>query len=256
MLILLSPSKTQTINNKQPHQSRQPALLDKSEIIITFLKTLGKDQLAELMKTSAKLTDQTIKRISNFSVPHPPGKSGAALTTFQGDAFSAITTDSYSDEDFDFADSHLRIISGLYGILRPFDLIQPYRLEMATRLKIEGTNSLYEFWGETITSIINKDLAQLNTNIVINCASQEYSKAILPRKLTGTMVSMTFRQTKDGTTKTIAIYAKRARGMFVDFVIKNKLTEKKQLTGFSTDGYRYLPEHSTKNEFVFVKKMT
>ena len=255
MILILSPSKKQTITNKQPQHTCQPAMIDQASMLVALLKSFSQDQLAELMKTSPKLTEQTMARIIDFSAPHMPDISGAALTTFQGDAFAAIATDTYNDDDFNFANKHIRILSGLYGILRPLDLIQPYRLEMATRLKSKKGKTLYDFWNQTITNQLNYDIGPRKDNVIVNCASQEYAKVIIRDKLNCEMITVTFRQKKKGITKTIAIYAKRARGMFVDYVIRNRITEKKQLSAFDSDGYCFLPRRSTTTELVFIKKL-
>lgn len=148
MLFILSPSKTQKKSSKQPGNTSQPQFLAEAGILVSQLQKYDSARLAEIMKTSPKLTGEVKKKINDFSIPHTIENAGAALCTFQGEAFSAIKTNEYSADDFAFADTHIRILSGLYGVLKPCDLIQPYRLEMATKLKTRQGASIYEFWGK------------------------------------------------------------------------------------------------------------
>ena len=158
-----------------------------------------------------------------------------------------MTLDTYSPGDFRFAQTHLRILSGLYGILRPLDLMQPYRLEMATRLSSDWGKNLYDFWGTDITEALNRDLGKMQVPRIVNCASKEYSRAIQPKQLIAPMITITFRQMKNNGLKSMAIYTKRARGMFVDYMIRSRIREVEQLSAFAAGGYRFAPELSERN---------
>lgn len=251
MLIIIAPSKTQEVSKQAAAEYLQPALLKETALLLKILKSYDQQEIGELMHISPKLAALTCKRFHNFVLPHSPDSAGAALTTFQGDVFSEIETDTYSDTDFAFAQKHLRILSGLYGVLRPADLIQPYRLEMGTKLANQRGKTLYDFWGGRITEQINNDLAHQDENTIINCASLEYSRSILRKKLAGSMLNITFKQRKQDNLKTIAIYSKRARGMFVDYIIKNRITTTDQLYAFNRNGYRYASDLSGDAEIVF-----
>jgi len=252
MIVIASPSKTQRLGLASGNHCFQPPFLEQARTLIGLLKLLDKSELAQLMNTSEKLTDLTHQRIRDFTAPHTAENAGTVLPTFQGDAFSAMTTASYSADDFQFAQTHLRILSGLYGVLRPLDLMQPYRLEMATRLISDRGHNLYAFWGTIITESLNKELESMKEQVVINCASKEYSRAIEQKLLTAPLLTITFKQQKNGMLKTIAIHAKRARGMFIDYLIKKRINEIDRLTEFSEGGYCFAPDLSSSSELVFV----
>jgi cytoplasmic iron level regulating protein YaaA (DUF328/UPF0246 family) len=251
MLIIISPSKTQSVPEQAASTYSQPALLEQTKLLVKILMSFDQQEIGELMHISPKLAALTRERLHSFVLPHSPESAGTALTTFQGDVFSEIDTDSYSDSDFAFAQKHVRILSGLYGILRPADLIQPYRLEMGTKLANDRGKNLYDFWGNHITEQINNDLAHQQEKTIINCASLEYSRSIQGKKLAGSMLNITFKQRKQGNLKTIAIYSKRARGMFVDYIIKKRITTTDHLYAFNRNGYRYAADLSDEAEIVF-----
>lgn len=255
MIFIVSPSKTQRPGLAPGTPYFQPQFMRQATALIDVLRQLKRGELARLMNISEKLTDLNYLRIHEFSIPHTAKNSGTALTTFQGDAFSAMTTGSYSQDDFQFAHAHLRILSGLYGILRPLDLMQPYRLEMATKLVSEKGQNLYEFWGTAITESFNKELEYMKEQVIINCASREYSRTLQQNLLAAPMLNITFRQRKDNVLKTIAIHAKRARGLFVDYLIKNRVSDIDQLTSFTGAGYEFAPNLSSSSELVFVKTL-
>lgn len=255
MLLILSTSKTQDFSFKHPYRTSQPLMLDQALLLNRRLRALDTSELSQLMKTSPKLTALTQEKIENFSLPHTPENAGAALTVFRGDAFSALSISNYSNEDFDHADKHIRILSGLYGILRPLDLIQPYRLEMGARMETDRGSSLYDFWGDKVTASLNSDLQKMKSELIVNCASSEYSRVVKKKDLQGEMVALSFKQEKQDQIRTIAIYSKRARGMFTDFFIRNRISRQSQLADFQADGYRQRDDLSTPGELVFVKKL-
>jgi uncharacterized protein len=250
MQIILSSSKTQDMDCRQFPTTSIPLFLDRCEELVKRLQTYDVEDLASLMKMSSKLAELTWSRFDNFTFPPTPAHSRQALLTFQGDVFSGIDSDQYNEADFSFAQKHLRILSGLYGILRPLDLIQPYRLEMAARFSAKKEDSLYSFWQESITQQLNKDLQEEQPTL-LNLASTEYSRVIDKKKLKATIVDVTFKEKKGDTFKVVAIHAKRARGKMVDYIIKNRITSADLLQNFSEDGYRYKKELSTNTLLTF-----
>jgi len=252
MIIIISPSKTQRVVLSPENHHYQPSFMEDTKALIKLLKPLGRNDLANLMNISEKLAGLTYERIHEFTAPHRAETAGTALTTFQGDAFSAMGKDSYKPDDFLFAQAHLRILSGLYGFLRPLDLMQPYRLEMGTRLLSDRGKNLYEFWGSAITEALNGELGKMPEQVVVNCASKEYSRVIKEKLLIGPMITITFKQQKNKALKSIAIHAKRARGMFVDYLIKKRISDIDQLPGFRAGGYTFASNLSTSSELTFI----
>jgi cytoplasmic iron level regulating protein YaaA (DUF328/UPF0246 family) len=231
----------------------QPALLDKTQQLVDQLSLLSPIQLAELMRMSAKLADLTFERYQAFSVPFTLQNARQALLLFRGDQFNPLAIDQYTEEDFLFIQNYLRILSGLYGVLRPLDLIQPYRLEMATRNIGEQGRNLFEFWGDALTIQLRNTLSLQENPVLVNLASDEYFKALQPRALGCPVLKVSFKEIKNNTPRVIAIHAKRARGMMVDFVIRNRLTEVERLKDFSMAGYQYTNEFSSNKEWVFIR---
>ena len=253
MLLIISPSKTQESDVPIRSDYSQPLFLDKIEQLVRRLKQLDQLQLAALMKMSDKLAALNYQRFQDFQFPFTPDNSRQALLMFRGDQFNPMAVDSYLDEQFAHAQQHLRIVSGLYGMLRPLDLMQPYRLEMATKLVVGEANNLYSFWGDLVTRKLNNELSGDLQPVLVNLASAEYFKVIRRKELHADILTLSFKQEKQGKLKTIAIYAKRARGAMVDFVIQNRITRPIDLRGFNRDGYRFKSDLSTDNEWVFVR---
>jgi len=255
MLVIVSPSKSQTPQVITGIEPTQPLFAESAASLAARLQKLGANGIAELMGISPVLAQSTFQRCRDFSTPHRPENSGSALATFCGDAFSAVSATSYNQAELTFAQSHLRILSGLYGLLRPLDLMQPYRLEMATRGLLPQAASLYEFWGHRISEQLNGELAGHRHKIIINCASREYSRVVVPKAISARILTASFKQESGGKLKTIAIYAKRARGLFVDWLIRNLVDDPQHLPSFSEGGYRYAEECSAKDEIVFVMRL-
>lgn len=255
MLLVINSTKTQNVSPRNDLETSQPSLAGLTQKLCKRCKLLSKQEIVEIMKVSDKLADSTYQRFQQFSLPHDEQTAGPALTTFAGDVFSEIHHHHFQEEEFHFAQQHLRVLSGLYGILRPLDLMQSYRLEMGCRIDVGKAANLYEYWSESITDRLNRDLQQTGSSLVLNCASKEYSRAVLQKKLQGSMQTLTFKQKKNGTTRSIAIYGKRARGMFVDWFITNRITEKGRLTEFDRGGYRFVEELSGETELVFVTEL-
>ncbi|GAB6190333.1 peroxide stress protein YaaA [Desulfocastanea catecholica] len=255
MQIITAPSKTQQCNGRIYAQYTQPLLLDKAKILIDRLKLLDRDELSRLMRTSERLTESTYQRIHTFTLPFSPDNAKQALFTFQGDAYSAIQAADYSPEQLRYAQEHLFILSGLYGLLRPLDLMQPYRLEMGCSLSVAGVDTLYQFWREKITASINEAFAESADRVLVNLASKEYAKVVDERQLQAQMVHVTFQQKHQGRLRTIAIHAKRARGMMIDFAITNHIDTAAGLQEFRDDGYSFSRENSSATKWFFVKSV-
>src|SRR5690606_26757626 len=210
-------------------------------------------KLTELMTVSENIAALNHERFRNFTTPFTPENAKQALLAFKGDVYTDIEVENYSTKEFDFAQDHLRILSGLYGLLKPLDLIQPYRLEMKIKLKNSRGKDLYEFWGERITKAINADLEKNKESVLINLASNEYYKVINPKKIKGEIITPVFKDHKDGQYKIIAFYAKRARGMMANFIIKKGLRNPEELKTFEEGGYEYSEPLSNEKEWVFIR---
>ncbi len=254
MLLVISPAKTQDINCRAYSRYTMPTLLGESRLLVEILKGCNEKELGELMGISDALARLNRQRFRAFHTPFDLQNAGQALLVFKGDVYGGMDTDNYEDEDFDFAQTHLRILSGLYGVLRPLDLIQPYRLEMGTRLASERGKDLYAFWGGRISAALNADLPDNGQPELINLASAEYFKAVRPKEIRGRVVTVTFKERKNGDYRVIGLTAKRARGLMADFVIKNRLTKSDDLQGFDREGYRFRADLSDETELVFCRE--
>ncbi len=254
MIIALSPSKGQSFDCQVPVANyTQPSLLNHSKRLIHELRPLQIPALQKLMHISEKIAVLNAKRYRDFSIPFTRKNAKQALFVFQGDVYRQIPVDAYSDSDLVFAQTHLRILSGLYGVLRPLDLIQPYRLEMKTKLKTVRGDNLYQFWGERLTKRLNKAMENLKNPVLINLASKEYFKAIQPKRLKGRLITTHFKEIKDGKARIIGIYAKRARGMMAHYLIKNRVETPEQIKRFNSAGYRFSENDSNAHDWIFVR---
>ncbi len=252
MLAVISPAKT--LDFESPLATRhftQPAFLDEACELVDALKKLEPHHLSELMGISAKLGELNAQRYQQWHTPFSPENARQALLAFRGDVYTGLDADSFSDADFQFAQDHLRILSGLYGLLRPLDLIQAYRLEMGTAFPNRHGKDLYAFWGGTVTTAINDCLS--DDGVLVNLASNEYFKSVKPAALNGRVITPQFRDWKNGRYKMISFYAKKARGMMVAYMVKHRLTEPDQLKDFDTAGYRFSPEQSEGDSWVFLR---
>jgi len=251
MIFLLSPSKTQDFTRSGYSDFTIPALLNQGEVLIDQLKTLSSEEISSLMKVSDKLAILNHQRFQDFHLPFDLENSKQALLAFKGTVYDGIDVDHYSEQDFQFAQDKMRILSGLYGILRPLDLIQPYRLEMGTKLATERGNNLYMFWNDRVTDSLNQDMAKESDKIVVNLASQEYFKVIQPKKLDGRILTISFKEEKKGVLKVIAVYAKKARGLMSNFIIKNRINTIDRMKEFSEAGYCYNQALSKEEHWIF-----
>lgn len=257
MLTILSPSKTQDFSDGQSkavqHLSTEPALLAESEALVKELKKKSIGDIVRLMDVSENIATLNYNRYRDFSTPFTTYNAKQTLLTFKGDVYTDIAVDEYTTEDFEFAQQHLCILSGLYGLLKPLDLIQPYRLEMKTPLKNPRGKDLYQFWGDRITEQLNQWLEKQNSKVLINLASQEYFKALDVRKMQGEIITPVFKENKGNVYKTVAIHAKRARGMMANYIIRHRIDEPESIKGFAEAGYQYSEPHSQEKEWVFVR---
>ncbi|GAA0418451.1 peroxide stress protein YaaA [Cocleimonas flava] len=252
MIITLSPSKGQDFETPTPSDIHTlPDQLADSQLLINEAKKLSSEDVSELMDVSENISNLNVQRFQDWNRDFNTQNAKAALFAFKGDVYSGIQKESYNDDDLAYAQNHLRILSGLYGALRPMDLIQPYRLEMKTRLKNPRGDNLYQFWGDKITQQLNESLEGQTEKVLINLASNEYFKSVKPKILDGKILSVNFKETKDGKTRVIAIFAKKARGMMADFILRNRIEHPEDIKDFGSDGYKFDAKESTDNNWVF-----
>lgn len=252
MLMILSPAKNLDFTSKLPTRTyTQPQCIERANLLVDELKKCSPPQLATLMKISDKLAILNAQRFNDWQLPFSPNNARPAVLAFNGDVYAGLRAASLSEQDFAWAQNHLRILSGLYGVLRPLDLIQPYRLEMGTKLSTSAGNDLYQFWGQTLCQLIQAALTHLGDDLLINLASDMYAKAVLLADLRAHVVQPIFLDEQKGQFKIVSFYAKRARGLMARFIIKNRITSLNALKGFSEAGYFFCKTESTKNILVF-----
>ena len=252
MLTLLSPAKTLDFETPPvTDQHSLPDYLDDSAELIDVLRKYSPDEIGALMKLSPKLSELNVQRYSDWKIPFPEGESKAAVLAFKGDVYTGLDADNMSKADLDYAQGHLRILSGLYGLLRPLDLILPYRLEMGTKLGIDRGKDLYTFWGDKITDALNELTEQSGINTIVNLASNEYFKSVKPKALKAELITPVFRDEKNGKYKIISFYAKKARGLMAAYQITQRIENAEDLKKFDVAGYRFSEEESTATEWVF-----
>lgn len=255
MLLLISPAKTLDFETPPPTtEFTQPDFLKQSRQLIGELRELSPQAISQLMSISDKLGVLNYDRFARWKTPFKPDNAKQAIFAFQGDVYTGMEAENFSSDDIEFAQQHLRILSGLYGLLRPLDLIQPYRLEMGTAFANSNGKNLYEFWDGSITKAINKQLAELHSKQVINLASTEYFSAVKPKLLKADIITPVFKDKKNGEYKIISFFAKKARGMMSAYIIKNKILEPEAIKHFNTAGYSFNPGLSKDREWVFTRE--
>ena len=254
MLILISPAKTLDFDTPAPTRTAtQPVFLDDSQLLIDDLQKLTPDGVSSLMNISSKLGELNFERFMDWQQPFTKKNAKQALLAFKGDVYTGLDAESFSADDFKNAQKHLRILSGLYGVLRPLDLMQPYRLEMGTRFGNTRGKDLYEFWGDRITTELNKTLKSLKSDVVINLASNEYFKSIDKKALNASIIAPQFKDEKNGDYKIISFYAKKARGVMAAWLIRKNISDPKDLKKFRLAGYRYSAAHSAADKPTFIR---
>lgn len=254
MKIVVSPAKSLNFEDKLPTtRATQPQFLEQAEKLNSKLSNTTKKEIQDLMHISEKLADLNYQRYQEFETPFTKKNARPAVYTFDGDVYTGLDAYTIPTEKLDRLQETLRILSGMYGILRPLDLMQAYRLEMGTNLEYYSTKNLYEFWGSTLTDALNKELK--DDELFVNLASQEYFKAVRPKDLKVPVITPIFKDFKNGKLKIIAFYAKKARGAMVRYIIDKNVNTLDGLKGFDYDGYGYSAEHSNeeKHEYVFTR---
>ena len=254
MLMVISPAKTLDYDTP-PATPRftQPEHLEHAQVLIDQLRDFSPAQIAELMHLSDKLAGLNAARFGSWQPAFTPDNAKQALLAFKGDVYTGLNAEDFSEADFDFAQQHLRMLSGLYGLLRPLDLMQPYRLEMGTKLANVRGNNLYDFWGERISGWLNGALEAQGDNVLLNLASNEYFSAVKRKALNARIIDTEFKDLKNGQYKIISFYAKKARGLMARYVIKERLSDPAGLKDFNYQGYRFSAEHSKPDSLVFLR---
>ncbi|MDR0776466.1 MAG: peroxide stress protein YaaA [Azonexus sp.] len=255
MLILLSPAKSLDYQTP-PHvvAYTQPAFLEQSASLIEQLRRLSPADIAHLMSLSDALALLNFHRYADWHLPFTPDNAKQAVLAFDGDVYDGLAARTLSADDLAFAQRRVRILSGLYGILRPLDLMQPYRLEMGTRLANAAGKDLYAFWGERLVTAINDELAGMARPVIVNLASAEYFKAAVGRRIAGAVIQPVFEDWKNGRYKIVSFYAKRARGLMTRYAVLNRLVEPEGLKNFAEEGYAFAAEVSDATTWVFRRR--
>lgn len=255
MLIVISPAKT--LDYETPPKTKvftTPDYLDYSQRLINRLRNFSSLDISELMNVSAKIADLNFERYESWKKPFTQKNAKQAILAFKGDVYTGLDAETLNAGEFKFAQNHLRVLSGLYGLLRPLDLMQPYRLEMGTKLKTDVGKNLYEFWGSDITEGLNKQLKKIKSDTLINLASNEYFKSVKAKELNAKIITPAFKELKDGDYKMIGIYAKKARGLLSRYIIQNKLSDPEDIKLFNEDGYKFNKRLSKDSTWVFTRK--
>lgn len=251
MLIVISPAKTLDFETASSTENyTQPRFLPQSQQLINELKVLSTTDIANLMKLSDKLAALNMARFQTWLKPFNLDNAKQALLAFKGDVYTGLDADTLDEVGLEFAQQHLRILSGLYGVLRPLDLMQAYRLEMGTKFANKKGKDLYQFWGSQLRDSLE---AELKEGVLINLASNEYFKAVEAKKLKARIITPIFKDLKNGQYKIISFYAKKARGLMSRYIIDHRLIKPESIKDFDSEGYRFSPEMSQADEWVFLR---
>ncbi len=255
MIIVLSPAKTLDYSpSENISEFSSPVFLAKSKNLINELKKKNSKEISNLMKLSEKLTSLNLDRYKNWKAQKKPSNNAKqSIYVFKGDVYQGLDAETLNAKQIKFAQKHLRILSGLYGILRPMDVIKPYRLEMGTKLETSKGKNLYEFWGNSIQENVLNDLESQKSDLLINLASKEYFSVLGKMPDYVNVVSPVFKDCKNGKYKIISFYAKKARGLMARWIIENNVKDFEELSGFNSDGYYYSKAESTATEPVFLR---
>jgi hypothetical protein len=250
----MNSSKTLDFQQKaRISKHTSPELEKDAGQLVKQLKKLSAADFSKLLKTSEKLTQLNIQRYANWQTQAKTSHAKQALLAFKGDIYSGMDVENYTIKDFNFAQKQVRILSGLYGILRPLDLIQPYRLEMATKLATARGKNMYDFWGTKINEMLRALLKQEKSGVLVNLCSQEYFKAVKPDLLDVKVITPAFKEFRDGTYRFITLYAKKARGMMCNYIIRNQLKEAHDLKSFDVAGYQFNKKISSDEQWIFTR---
>ena len=255
MLALISPAKKLDFETDPGLSAHSlPDFLGETEILVASARRLSRGDLQRTMKLSDKLADLNYRRFQAFETPFTLANAKQAALVFNGDTYLGLDAETLDDADMAFAQDHLRILSGLYGLLRPLDLIQPYRLEMGSRFNPPRGGDLYGFWDGRLTAAVNEAVAGQADASVINLASKEYFKAVHEADLKGPLITPVFKEVKSGVAKVLGMFAKRARGAMARYMVKNRLASPDRLKSFTDGGYRYRPDLSDETHWVFTRE--
>jgi cytoplasmic iron level regulating protein YaaA (DUF328/UPF0246 family) len=254
MLFVISPAKNLDFETPAVTEAAsQPRYLAQSKELIAQLQQFSIQDVASLMKLSDKLAALNLGRFQSWSTPFTADNAKQAILAFNGDVYTGLDAATLDQAGFDFAQKHLRILSGLYGVLKPLDYIQPYRLEMGTKLINAKGKDLYTFWGDQLKTSLAEEPELLSDRVLVNLASNEYFKAIKAKLLNVSIITPVFKEAKNGQYKMISFYAKKARGLMSRYIIDHKITEPEAIKGFDCDGYSFNQAHSTQDEWVFLR---
>ena len=253
MLVVLSPAKTLDYSPQSVQATKNPKFKKDAAELIEVLKTKTPKDLMKLMSIKDKLAELNYGRYQNFKKSYTEKNSKAALLAFKGDVYIGMDASTLSSKEILYAQDHVRILSGLYGILSPLDKMQPYRLEMGTSLKTERGSNLYHFWGDKVTKEINKQLKLHENKVLINLASKEYFHVVQRDNIKGKVLDINFKEIRDGKLKFISFSAKKARGLMARYIVKNKVSDIESLKGFNYENYYFDESLSNENEFIFVR---
>ncbi|MCB0662999.1 MAG: peroxide stress protein YaaA [Saprospiraceae bacterium] len=254
MIILLSPAKTLDFSETVFEEYSTPRFLKESKRLVNTLKKKSAGDIQQLMSVSEKIANLNVERYKKFTLPFTPDNAKPSILAFKGDVYIGLEAEKFDQDDLEFAQEHIRILSGLYGVLKPLDLMQPYRLEMGTSLETGKNKNLYEFWGNKLTKTLNEDLQEATGEVFLNLASNEYFKAVQTKKLKGRLLDIDFKENRDGELKFISYNEKKARGRMAHLVVKERIENPETLKELVVDDYVYSPEHSDENNWMFVKE--
>jgi len=254
MIAVISPAKKLNFNADSPIKAfTQCDFLDESKKLVDKAKDYTFDDIMKLMSVSENIANLTVQRFQDWNLPFDEQNAKQAALAFNGDTYTGLDAETFSQDDFNYSQDHLRILSGLYGLLRPLDLIQPYRLEMGTTMNNSKGKNLYEFWGTKISEQLNRDVNNHKSKYIVNCASDEYFKVIDLPTLNVPVIKPIFKDVKNGAPKVISFFAKRARGMMSKFIIKNRVQSIDDLHGFNDNGYKFQPAQSENHELLYIR---
>lgn len=256
MIVVLSPAKSLDFESSlKTDKHSQPHFVDQADKLVAILKKKSVRQLKSMMNISEDLAQLNVDRFQSWKLPLKPPAARPAIFAFTGDVYQGLEAKQFTEKQLDFAQVHLRILSGLYGLLRPLDLMLPYRLEMGTKLKVTPRkDNLYKFWDDALTEQINKDLEASNSKALINLASNEYFKALKPKLIDQPIITPEFKDYKNGEYKMIGFFAKKARGMMAAHIVSKKITDPENLKTFASEGYTYNDKLSKGNKWVFTRE--
>ncbi|MEE4203431.1 MAG: peroxide stress protein YaaA [Halieaceae bacterium] len=254
MLTVLSPAKTLDFETPPTtRKSTQPLFVDQAAALVEDARGLDPAAIQKLMGVSEKIAELNFQRFHDWVPEFSLDNAKQAVLAFKGDVYTGLRAETLDSKQLAFAQKHLRILSGLYGLLRPLDLMQPYRLEMGLKFANSGGKNLYDFWGQQITDTLNKHIKASGSPVLVNLASNEYFKAVKPKAVAAEIITPAFKDLKNGKYKMISFYAKKARGLMANYIITEGLNDPEGLKDFAVEGYYYSPEQSTATEWVFLR---